>query len=662
MEPGRSLVLRRATNSGAALVVAIISLAVLAWAVPVMNVETAQAPLTTSDQIPVGIAVPTHASGICSDANTCSTSAISPTYGSTLLVFVYTSNAGAGIIGYIYGQTINYAAWISDNQTGSNEGQETIFFAENVTVGSTWATATTTYGYLGTIFVEIVDVTGSSGVQNQPATWWQGCSGQSLVAISTYTFTCHSSGYPGGQAAKTIDEAAFFDFALKGVNTIGTYIYGTNQYEVSYQQNSSNTRAQEVDYEVLPSAGNYVGYLNTTQKCYFAAGGVLLYSAFRTITHPAQHVVVIYLENQNLTRIWGLGPSSFEDHLSAVYGNLTGFYAVCHGSQPNYLAQWTASTESQCGQQPLALYANQSLGDLLTAGATANGEHYAFTYDNAAESIQDEAHGSLNGSQVVCEKQEGVSGTGFRDQMGSFDIFHVPLAYSANVTGHSISGMPACAGSHIVNSNQFNASVSTAGMDNYTFYSPNVFDDGHNSSVTGKECGGTKANYTGCAKQADAWLKAFLQPFINSAVNGTGGVGTEHYNMEHTVFIVAYDESDGPGKNVNNKGYEVLNSVPGTNNTAYCNAGGSGNGGVKGNTVCGGMVWAAVVAPGYSAGSQTVATDFAPFSIASTVEILFGLSPLGERGAYDSTADRSAVPGFPALMGFLNLPGGTNGY
>ncbi|MCI4366993.1 MAG: hypothetical protein L3K08_04495, partial [Thermoplasmata archaeon] len=52
-------------------------------------------------------------------------------------------------------------------------------------------------------------------------------------------------------------------------------------------------------------------------------------------TPYVRHIVLIVLENEGLTSVWGHGP--YERYLAATYGNATHFYAACHPSAGNYI-------------------------------------------------------------------------------------------------------------------------------------------------------------------------------------------------------------------------------------------------------------------------------------------------------------------------------------
>jgi hypothetical protein len=80
---------------------------------------------------------------------------------------------------------------------------------------------------------------------------------------------------------------------------------------------------------------------------------------------------------------------------------------------------------------------------------------------------------------------------------------------------------------HIVNSAVLDTDASSENLPNYMFYTPNLFHDGHDSSLA----------------TTSAWLKDFLEPKLDNPVFG------------HTLFWITFDESSG--------------FIPGTRNPIY---------------------------------------------------------------------------------------------
>lgn len=349
--------------------------------------------------------------------------------------------------------------------------------------------------------------------------------------------------------------------------------------------------------------------------------------------HPIQHVVVIMMENQQQSTIWANAP--YADYLQGTYGNDSSYYAACHGSSPNYVAMVAAVT-NQCGWDGADTWSNTTLAEDLTSKG--------FTWSNAIESVQ-----SVGGPSGLC------SNPAQNDYPKGFAYRHVAFDRFNNVTSGAASVGGSCT-SHLVDSTTFNQSIDSTTMANFTFYSPNMWDQGHTYDgwTNGTAC--DAAYSVRCAVQANAWLKGFLSPILNGTANATGYTGYEtslaKYNIAHTVFLVSWDEA-ATGKS--NSGYIVAGALNDSSNTHWCSTSGIGNGdpdpnGGQGDTVCGGNVFMAAVSP-YSLGLSMNEPN-AVFGIAGTVEWLFGLGPLHNPDNYDSAflTPTTGNNGFPTMQ------------
>jgi hypothetical protein len=308
-----------------------------------------------------------------------------------------------------------------------------------------------------------------------------------------------------------------------------------------------------------------------------------------------QHIVIIVLENQALSVVWAHG--SYEDYLATTYGNATNYYAACHPSAPNYLAMVSAETY-QCGTDNWYNYTTTDLGVRL--------QQAGLTWANYAENLPSGACSS-----------PGTTSTAM------FQTHHVPFLFFANTTANQT-----FCHQHILPSADFNASVANGTMRNFSFYTPNMCDDGHNG------CGGNSSNAQ-LAAQADAWLRGFLAPMLNHT--GPYSSKAEKREIAHTLFIVTWDEATG---------YNVGFYVPRTNGTnayLWCQANGA-----KGDSVCGGQIYTVFVSP-YSKGRSFTSLD-APYGICATVEWLFHLPSLGNPSNLDTRA------GFPVMKSMFSFP------
>jgi hypothetical protein len=335
------------------------------------------------------------------------------------------------------------------------------------------------------------------------------------------------------------------------------------------------------------------------------------------VVHPIQHVVVIVLENRDIHSVWRWG--EYEKYLAAAYGNESGYVAVCHPSSPNYFAL-VAAVSNQCGTDQYRNYPNNTLGGLL--------DSHGLSWSQFAENLP----------STACSKPAHSTGI--------YVARHVPFLHFSQVTAD----LSYCT-AHVQNASVFNGTVQNGTMLNYSFYSPNTCDDGHNN------CSASTAAYSpvcehiaACyrTKEADAWLRGFLSPALNHT--GAYGGSAERADINATAWIIVWDEAAKPCPGGCDQGFATSGDV-GTSNAKWC-ANRTTGGGAANNTVCGGRVFAVVVSP-YSV-RLSMSTPDTGFGVAATVEWLFALGSLNNPASLDTLA------GYPAMEGLFKFP--TNGY
>ncbi|MFI5417589.1 MAG: alkaline phosphatase family protein [Candidatus Lutacidiplasmatales archaeon] len=310
--------------------------------------------------------------------------------------------------------------------------------------------------------------------------------------------------------------------------------------------------------------------------------------------HPIQHVVVVVLENEQLKQVIGHGP--YERYLAGTYGNVSGLIASCHPSAPNYLAMISAET-NQCGTDAYNSYNNTTILDRLSGAG--------FSWASYAENLPSGTCASPGGTTTAM-----------------FVPHHVPALFFSNVTANRT-----FCRQHVLGSGAFNKTVANGTLPTFSFFTPNMCDNGHNG------CG---TNHTSAQQvaQADAWLNGFLSPILNHS--GKFSSKGEQTLVNHTAFLILWDEGTG-----SNAGYTITGITSGEN-YAWCQANGA-----KGDAVCGGHIFAVVVSP-YSLGRSFTSRD-SDSGIAATVEWLFHLAPLGNPGSFDTSR------GFPAMKSIFSF-------
>ncbi len=334
-----------------------------------------------------------------------------------------------------------------------------------------------------------------------------------------------------------------------------------------------------------------------------AAGGELVATASsaagsgNSSTPYIQHVVMVLLENQELYDIQANGP--YEDYLSSTYGNVTNFYAACHPSAPNYLALIAATTE-QCGSDNWNNYTETTIGTLLQAKG--------LTWESYAQDLP----------LTACTNPGSATS-------GLFATRHVPFLYfSADTKWKAYCHL------HLHTGQRFQEDVANGTLANYSFYTPNLCNDGHNP------CGGN-TTLAQMALQADTWLRGFLSPILNHT--GVYNTAAERSLIAHTLFIITYDEGTG----LNDYSGYVVPGITHGDNYAWCAA----NGGPAGAAVCGGHVFCVFVSP-YSVGTTFTQND-SDYGIVHTVEWLFHLPHLDNPGHYDASS------GFPVMKSLFSF-------
>jgi hypothetical protein len=251
---------------------------------------------------------------------------------------------------------------------------------------------------------------------------------------------------------------------------------------------------------------------------------------------PIQHVFTIVLENAGLSQALSQGP-----YLSSLYNSYAGaskYYAVCHPSAPNYLAL-TSGERLQCGSDNVNSYAVSNIASLVTSA----GESW---------------NAYMESMPSPCYKQFYPPGGN-----GLYKPGHNPFIYYTDLAS---GGSNSACDTHDLPLSTFNPADTPA---NYTFLTPNMLNDGHNTSVA----------------YASNWLSGYLPTLLAEPWAAS------------TVFFVVYDE----GEASDSSGYDGLD---------------------------GGHTYLTAVSP-YTLGSGLYTSDSSPYSLLTTIEWLLGLGSLG---------------------------------
>jgi hypothetical protein len=367
------------------------------------------------------------------------------------------------------------------------------------------------------------------------------------------------------------------------------------------------------------------------------------------------------MENQNRGVIDSLKNAPYEYGLAEDYESTETWYAPCHPSAPEYLSLISATT-NQCGTDlypgqsggptdgggALDSYMNVTLGDLLQNNTNYTGRA-DFTWANYAEDLPSNA----------CTAPSNYSKGGpdnLATGAGLFASKHVPFLYESDTVysttfckDHILSLDP---GKYANYTNAqhpaFTSAVAEGKLPNFSFISPNLCDDGHDTCGSGsgtktgenatctltgtspnKICkvGGTVAQLI--TDQADPWLSKFLGNLIACSGSTYNASHTTQLaclkEMNSTVIFLLYDEGSGttPGNGMKAKGESANNNViwckgkPYTHFSTYT------------KSVCGGNIYEVTIIPNSAlsvgAGLKFYGTPTSDYSIVATVEWLFDL-------------------------------------
>ena len=222
-----------------------------------------------------------------------------------------------------------------------------------------------------------------------------------------------------------------------------------------------------------------------------------------------QHVVVIVMENSNLTHILNGGSAdAYQAYLYHTYGGAPHYYALCHSSPQNYVTIVSGHTE-------LCQYNSTHSIVLNVTDLPDDLEAHNMSWDGYFESMP-----------TACDSK--------RTSLYDGGV-HNPFVDLVDIDDNK-----SRCDAHVVNSAAFNESVANGTLPNFSLYVPNQLDDCHSSSQ----------------RFCDEWLRSFLAPILN-ATNAT-----EEKLAQHTAFFVVYDEGDHRAKDA---GYNVSGV-----DTRYC--------------------------------------------------------------------------------------------
>lgn len=217
----------------------------------------------------------------------------------------------------------------------------------------------------------------------------------------------------------------------------------------------------------------------------------------RVTTNPpppvatADHVFLVVLENHSFGQVIGNPAMPYLNGLATAHSLAANYFANAHPSIPNYFMLTTGNLET---------FDDNFSGTISDANIVR----------------------SLTGAGKTWKAYiESIPSVGFTGpSVGTYLKRHNPFAFLSDVNGS-----PAQAG-NMVPFSQLATDLNAGSLPNFVYISPNSRNDAH-------DCPGGGASCTDDLKlaAADAWLKANIDPVINSPKFG------------NSVLIITFDES-----------------------------------------------------------------------------------------------------------------------
>ncbi len=233
-------------------------------------------------------------------------------------------------------------------------------------------------------------------------------------------------------------------------------------------------------------------FLATALIC-AGCGGV----SSRVTTNPsppsatADHVFLVVLENHSFGQVIGNPVMPYLNGLATAHSLAADYFANAHPSIPNYFMLTTGNLET--------------FDDSFTG---------TITDDNIVRALT--SAGKTWKAYVESIPSVGYTGP----DAGTYLKHHNPFAYLSDVTGS-----PAQA-ANMIPFSQLATDLNAGSLPNFVYVLPNSQDDAHDCPGGGTSCTDDQK-----LAAADAWLKANIDPVINSPKFG------------NSVLIITFDES-----------------------------------------------------------------------------------------------------------------------
>lgn len=340
------------------------------------------------------------------------------------------------------------------------------------------------------------------------------------------------------------------------------------------------------------------------------------------------HVFVLILENEDYDNSFGTSsPAAYLAQTLPAKGALAqSYYGIGHNSLDNYISMISGQSPNLVTQLDCQTYSNFTG---TTTGANGQAIGQGCIYPTSIASLPDQL------------EKAGLSWKGYMEDMGNdttreaatcghpaigakdgtqvasktdqYATRHNPFMYF-----HSIVDDQARCDSHVVNLGNLPADLGSADSTaNYTFITPSLCHDGHDSPCANGEPGGLQS--------INSFLLQWVPQILASAAFQKDG-----------LLIITFDESNG----VTSDSSACCGEAPGPN-TLLPGLLGPG----------GGKVGAVLLSPFIKPGTVTT-TAYNHYSMLRSVQDIFGLQYLGNAGAtgqagFGSDVYTQVMPEFP---------------
>ncbi len=227
-------------------------------------------------------------------------------------------------------------------------------------------------------------------------------------------------------------------------------------------------------------------------------------------------VFVIEFENAELSTVLNNGP--FFKSLYDTYGKAANYFAACHPSAPNYLAE-TCGATLQCGSDSYNTYNVKNIADVVEAAGLT-----WIAY--------------MQNMPSPCDKSSS----------GLYVVRHNPFVYYQDIVNNTTR-----CNSHVVPATSFDP---TKIPPNFVWFTPNLDNDGHDTSVS----------------FADTWFKGFFPTLLSQSWaattaffivwdEGSTSAGFDGVSGGHIYFVAVSPLSKGKSITTNATHYNLLTTV-----------------------------------------------------------------------------------------------------